>query len=142
MTGKRKRKRPAPAHGAAADQQIALNKEENAPIVKSALLLQFYPQVLTLRQYLLSKLPANSKVRTKKIRKIGKNPSPDRELEDSTFSTFLDQTLVGVPQGVDTPQDERWKQWNAFSQKTEDSESTLANLSGLGIFSQSEVSDH
>ena len=137
MAGKRKRKRSGTgAEGGQKRQKIALEREESNPIIKSALLVQFYPQVLTLRQYLLSKLPANSKVRTKKIRNMGKRSSLDREVEDGKFSDFLDQTLVGVSKGTDS---ERWKQWNTFSQRGEESASTLANLSGMGRFCQSEV---
>lgn len=140
MAGKRKRKSHGNRGGGCQKRQkIALNTEGNGPVVKSALLVQFYPQVLTLRQYLLSRLPANSKVRKKKIRNVGKNSSPNHTEEDERFCSFLDQTLVGVTKRTEVLQDERWKQWNTFSQRADESASTLANLTGVGTFSQSEV---
>lgn len=142
MAGKRKRKRSGNVdEGDQKRQKIALDSQGNDPVIKSAVLRQFYPQVLSLRQYLLSKLPANSKVRMKKIRNVGKKPSLGREVEDKSFSDFLDHTLVGITKETDGPHNERWKQWTTFSQRAEESASTLVDLSGLGAFSQCEVGD-
>lgn len=138
MPGTRKRKsRAGNGDGAASDQKrckIALPGSARENIIKSALLAQFYPKVLTLREYLLHKLPQHSKVRKRKIRNVGKGDSVDGE-----FATFLDQTLVGIRQAEAPSSDERLKSWNAFSQRNDESISTLANLTGVGRFSQSEV---
>lgn len=111
-------------------------------LVKQALLSQYYPKVLTLREYLLSKLPASSKIRRKKIsavkRRIRCDRGDDTELDDPCLAEYLDQTLVGV-QEEESPKDERWKQWTCFSQRADNSESTVRSSDGDGDCSQSEV---
>jgi telomerase reverse transcriptase len=111
-------------------------------LVKQALLSQYYPKVLTLRDYLLSKLPASSKVRRKKIsaakQRIRSDRVDDTELDDSCLAKYLDRTLVGV-QEEESPKDERWKQWTYFSQHADNSESTIRSGDGDGDCSQSEV---
>ena len=141
MAGKRKRR----VHGTEGGQKRqrvtgALNGKD--PAVKQAVLSQYYPQVVSLREYLISKLPASSKIRRKKILSVGRRPqsqSGDAE-SDRKLSEFLDQTLIGVPKDIDVSQDERWRQRTTFSQTADDSVSTLANPSGTGVFSQTEVS--
>ncbi|PVH78811.1 hypothetical protein DL98DRAFT_236130 [Cadophora sp. DSE1049] len=134
MTGKRKRKRSGQVIGDQKRQKLSSNSD---PVVKDALLTRYYPQVLSLREYLLSKLPNASKVRRKKILSIGKKPDEKTEQE---LARFLDQTLVGVSRSKEVSQDERWKQWTSFSQKADDSVS-FANLSGVGTYSQTEIVD-
>jgi telomerase reverse transcriptase len=111
-------------------------------LVKQALLSQYYPEVLTLRKYLLSKLPASSKVRRKKISAVKRRIRCDRvdetELDDSNLAEYLDQTLVGV-QEEESPKDERWKQWTYFSQRADNSESTVRGGDGDEDCFQSEV---
>jgi telomerase reverse transcriptase len=136
MAGKRKRSRPN--HRLAGNQkhqQISDPSNSKGSVVKEALLAQFYPQVLSLREFLISKLPPSSKVRRKKILSVGKRP--DSEV-DQKLCKHLDQTLVGVSKHKGVSQEERWQQWTTFSQKADDSIS-FANLTGVGIFSQSEV---
>jgi telomerase reverse transcriptase len=136
MVGKRKRPRPNHrVHGAQKRQKISERSNSQDLVVKEAVLAQFYPQVLSLRDFLISKLPANSKVRRKKILSVGKKPDSEA---DQKLSKHLDQTLVGVSKQVVISQQERWHQWATFSQKADDSVS-FANLTGAGMFSQSEV---
>ena len=139
MAGKRKRSRTD--HHIDSDregQKIADHPKSRDSVVKDALLAQFYPQVISLREFLISKLPPSSKIRRKKIRSVGKKA--DSEI-DQKLSKFLDQTLVGVSKHKEVSQEERWQQWTTFSQKADDSVS-FANQSGVGIFSQSEVGSY
>lgn len=133
MAGKRKRKRPGQVEGDQKRQKVSSN---SGLVVKDSLLAKFYPQVLSLREYLLSKLPKTSKVRRKKIISVGKKI--DGKKTEQELAKFLDQTLVGVSKFKDLSQDERWKQWTTFSQRPDDSVS-FANLSGVGTYSQTEV---
>lgn len=140
MAGKRKRRRSGRGdrgdQGDSKRQRIsgALNSKD--PIVKQAVLAQYYPRVLSLRQYLLSKLPSASKIRKKKILSVGRSPRPDGK-DETVFSNFLDQTLVGVIEQKEVSSEERIQQWTSFSQRADTSD--FANLSGVSIFSQSEV---
>jgi telomerase reverse transcriptase len=139
MAGKRKRTRP----GIESDQKrqrISSNPNGKDPVVKQALLAQYYPQVCSLREYLLFKLPATSRIRRKKILNLGRKQSLDNGKDCSAFSDFLDCTLVGVLKCNDASSEERIQQWTSFSQRANTSDSTFANMSGAGNFSQSEVS--
>jgi hypothetical protein len=136
MAGKRKRSRPSHRMGGDPKRQkVSESPIGKDPVVKEALLAQFYPQVLSLREFLISKLPPSSKVRRKKILFVGKKPDSEA---DQKLSKVLDQTLVGVSKHKGVSQEERWQQWTTFSQKADDSVS-FANATGVGIFSQSEV---
>ena len=136
MAGKRKRSRPSHrVEGDQKRQKISETSSSKDAIVKEALLAQFYPQVLSLRDFLISKLPPSSKVRRKKILSVGKKPDSEA---DQKLSKVLDQTLVGVSKHKEVSQEERRQQWTTFSQKADDSVS-FANATGVGIFSQSEV---
>jgi telomerase reverse transcriptase len=112
-------------------------------LVKKSLLSQYYLEVLTLREYLLSKLPASSKVRRKKIVSV---TAPEHgaavdepEHDGLSLARYLDQTLVGVSEGIDVPKDERWKQWTSFSQRADNTEVTVRSGNGDGEYCQSEV---
>ncbi|KUJ22915.1 uncharacterized protein LY89DRAFT_313971 [Mollisia scopiformis] len=138
MAGKRKRKRTGHADEGEKRQKVAGGFNGNDPIVKHALLHQYYPEVTSLREYLLARLPLASKIRRRKILSLGRKPE-DKET-DQNISRFLDRTLVGVYQNGDFSQDERWRQWTTFSQKPDESTS-FANLSTAGVYSQSEIID-
>jgi telomerase reverse transcriptase len=135
MASKRKRSRPNHIGGGQKRQKISDTSKSKESVVKEALLAQFYPQVLSLREYLLSKLRPSSKVRRRKILSFGKKADSET---DQKLSNFLDQTLIGVTKHNGVSQEERWQQWTTFSQKADDSTS-FANSSGAGLFSQSEV---
>lgn len=140
MAGKRKRKRSA--HGKAGGdekrQKKALGPQATDPVVKHALLAKYYPQVVTLREYLVSRLPPSSKIRRKKILSLGHRQRPGNRETDQQLACFLDQTLVGVSRFKEAGPEERLNEWAAFSQKPDESVS-WANLSLLGAFSQTEV---
>lgn len=68
---------------------------------------------------------------------VGRNAAPSDGVEGE-LARFLDQTLIGESVCLDVSRKERWSQWGAFSQRGEE-DSTLVNLSGPGVFSQSEV---
>ncbi|KAK0126716.1 hypothetical protein ONS95_008298 [Cadophora gregata] len=135
MTDRRKRKRSGQAIGDQKRQKISQN---SLPVVKDALLTKYYPQVLSLREYLLSKLPVSSRVRRRKILSLGRKEDSNKTEQELT--RCLDQTLVGVSRFKEVSQDDRWKQWTTFSQKPDDSVS-FANTSGVGTYSQSEIVD-
>ena len=108
--------------------------------VQLNLLRQCYPQVCTLRQYCLSRLPASSRLRRKKIAALGQNSEP-RNVEVN-LSGLLDTTLVcsakQEEQQLETSHI-RWQQWLSFSQKGDESYVTLAGGPEASVFCQSEV---
>lgn len=108
--------------------------------MKHALLAQYYPRVLSLREYLLSKLPPTSKIRRKKILTVGCSLGGETRERDQALADALDKTLVGISKQGELSREERWQQWTSFSQKADTSVSTLANISGIGLFSQPDVS--
>lgn len=70
-------------------------------IVKDSLLFQYYRKVLTLREFLLWRLPSSSKVRRKRIASVGCHGQPSKHAAegdsgDATLALHLDGTLVGV----------------------------------------------
>ena len=140
MAGKRKRTRSGQgSQGDNKRQRISgLSSSSKNSVIKQAVLVQYYPQVLSLREYLLSKLPSTSKIRRKKTVSVGRKPRPDGK-DDTKFANLLDSTLVGVGKYKDASAEERLQQWNSFSQRIGNDDSNFANLSGVGIFSQSEV---
>jgi telomerase reverse transcriptase len=138
MTGKRKRKRATQANEGDQKRQKIIGGNNKDPLIKHALLLQYYPKVSSLREYLLSSLPSTSKIRRRKISSVGckaEDKKSDREL-----SQFLDHTLIGVCQKGEFSRDEKKKQLTSFSQKPDESTS-FANVSTAGVYSQSEVCD-
>lgn len=140
MTGKRKRAHRGAQHNDAEAQQPS----EDMP-VKYALLALYYPEVVTLREYLLSKLPATSKVRRRRIVSIGRehqNPSPQHRNDDLDLAVALDQTLIGVSElkKQEKVALERHQIWTSFSQRRSQEGSRVGDISVLGSsVSQSEV---
>ncbi|KAI0898209.1 hypothetical protein F4806DRAFT_350439 [Annulohypoxylon nitens] len=95
-----------------------------------AVLNQFYPQVLTLRDYVLSKLPATSRLRRKKVAAVGttKKPSDSTPSDvERSLGTLLDSTLIGIPGGLKSPEDHILLGWKNFSQRGDESYVTLSN---------------
>ncbi|KAJ8070628.1 hypothetical protein OCU04_000999 [Sclerotinia nivalis] len=125
-----------------------LNKD---PPVKQALLNKYYPNVLCLRDYLLSKLPVSSKVRRKKLLSVGRKASAniqyqdgnddEDEDEDRVLGDFLDGTLIGVSSNNGLSQEDRVKEWVSFSQRGDVSVSTIVNSNCTDVYSQSEIVD-
>jgi len=111
-------------------------------IVKHALLAQYYPETRTLRQYALSKLPASSRIRRRKIASVGlaKSPADKAPTEDElALGALLDSTLVARRHPAAASDDHRWEQWVSFSQKGDESYVTLSDGLKGSIFSQAEV---
>ncbi|CAD6447834.1 90dde13d-292a-4651-93b4-1c553ad6b48e [Sclerotinia trifoliorum] len=119
------------------------------PPVKQALLNKYYPNVLCLRDYLLSKLPVSSKVRRKKLLSVGRKASAniqyqdgdDGEDEDRVLGDFLDGTLIGVSSNNGLSQEDRLKEWVSFSQRGDVSVSNIADSNCTNVYSQSEIVD-
>ncbi|MCJ1247012.1 hypothetical protein MMC30_004223 [Trapelia coarctata] len=113
-------------------------------------LCRYYPNVQTLRQYLLSKLPHSSKTRRRKIASLSCEPKGGRlelrsagdehsdESDDSQLATLLDSTLVGVGEVTASESICRTKDFEFFSQQLS---STVANSLGEGSVSQPEIVD-
>ena len=146
MAGKRKRTRNGKGIGIGIGgdqkrQRIAGNTNGKDPVVRQALLAQYYRRVFSLREYLLSRLPATSKIRRKKILKLGRDQNLGDGEDQSALAQFLDGTLIGVLKDDEVSEEERVRQWTSFSQRVDTSNSTFANPSGAGLFSQSEVSN-
>lgn len=155
MAGKkRKRNRAVTSTGLANPNNLKRQKlsedfPSKDPPVKQALLSKYYPNVLCLRDYLLSKLPLSSKVRKKKLLSVGRKTSAnpqsrggeedEDEDEDLVLGKFLDGTLIGVSSNDGLSQEDRSKEWSSFSQRGDDSMSTIANSSSTELYSQSEV---
>jgi len=111
-------------------------------IVSHPLLSQLYPHVQTLRDYVLSKLPASSRLRRKKIASVGLSSEasgkPVTETEQNV-ARLLDTTVVASLTQSEAPVDDRWEKWNSFSQKGDESYVTLSDgFTGVS-FSQTEV---
>lgn len=113
--------------------------------MKHALLAQYYPAVLTLRQYLLDNLPASSRLRRRKIAAVGSDPSTDQRPDGiaAQLATLLDTTLVGLhvlPKHLAKSQSEsRLQQWIDYSQR-DDSHVTLSGSGDASaLHFQSEV---
>lgn len=112
--------------------------------VKHALLAQYYPTILTLRQYLLDNLPPLSRLRRRKIATFGSEPF----IEDgpngvrAQLAGLLDTALVGLgvpPKQVAKAQYEsRLQQWINYSQR-DDSHVTLSSGDASAVHYQSEV---
>ena len=112
--------------------------------VKHALVAQYFPRTATLRAYVLSKLPAGSRMRRKKIASVGRAPqSSENPLADAerALGRLLDTTLIGLHEQVSiSGTDRRWEHWVEFSQKGDESYVTLSEGSGSPMYSQAEVS--
>ena len=147
MAAKRKRHR-AKADVDEANKRSTISHCSNAPVnvVRQSLLSQFYPEVSTLREYLLSKLPDSSRIRRKKVVGAGRrnlkqehgNIEKTIDEADDRLGLFLDSTLVGVP--PHNPQSgHRATRWRSFTSRVDASELELTGTPlGLGHM-QSEV---
>ncbi|KAK4128774.1 hypothetical protein N657DRAFT_629813 [Parathielavia appendiculata] len=113
-------------------------------VVKHGLLAQYYPEIQTLRQYALSKLPPSSRIRRRRIASLGLGPpSPERPCteEEAALGELLDSTIVTRRQQAEANHDHRWEQWAGFSQKGDESYVTLSDGLKGSIYSQSEIVD-
>jgi hypothetical protein len=116
--------------------------------VKGNLLQTCYPYVKTLKEYLLSRLPSSSRLRRRKITKLGSGEGCS-EIE-ARVAKVLDTTLVCTREKFDNVvSDTRWKQWLSFSQRADESYVTISDareaassLSEVSHASISLISNH
>lgn len=109
------------------------------PDVDQPVLQRLYPEVFTLRHYVLSRLPGSSKNRRRKISQLGQ---PNSEGVDGELAQLLDSTLIGVsPKAASATRDEihkaREKDVLTFSQQIQDC--ATGSTFTPGYFLQSEV---
>lgn len=148
---KKRERRPDQEHEGPTRQRRRLSNhhQQSAEAVKHDLLAQYYPKILTLRQYLLDHLPTSSKLRRRKIEALGTNVSAadeaERDNEDSVrvqLAKLLDTTLVGLhacpEEVVKARLKSRLQQWIEYSQK-DDSRVAISNGEASAIHCQSEV---
>lgn len=153
MAGKRKRHRPHKLDEGSR-KRVCDDTNKPTPIAASHPTLSlYYPQILTLRNYVLSRLPASSKSRRRKVASIETQvsarstvvdcvrPSQGSDYDDETnLAKLLDRTLVCLtPHGSRLAWKTREKDFQAFSQKHDGAdESSLLE----GNTPQSEVNYH
>jgi telomerase reverse transcriptase len=146
MPRKRSRSQgPGRGHDGSAYPPAKHLKRENAAhptIAGHALLAQHYAEIGTLRQYVVSKLPASSRLRRKKIALVGQRTSSEKALteEELALKELLDTTIVASREHAGDPKDYRWQHWVSFSQKGDESYVTLSDGLQGSLYSQSEVS--
>lgn len=98
----------------------------------------YYPQVLTLRQYLLQQIPVSSKSRRRRIASVRADGSDAETEGDHGLANLLDRTLVGVSkESPPTSTPENRRELARFSQ----SQSRSVEDSNVGpVCAQTEVS--
>lgn len=128
MAGKRKRQRPHKSDRTP-HKRCKTGEDAAASVgVTHPTLSLYYPQTLTLRDYVLSKLPATSKTRKRKISALGKRvrngkPHTSDETQDDAGADLvklLDRTLVCRRHGQSTAvANTRGQDFRVFSQRNE-----------------------
>lgn len=126
-------------------------------VVKHALLAQYYPTILTLRQYVLYSLPASSKIRRKKVSAVGipdqaaaegapagvQQSKKDHDYTRASLARLLDTTLVGThgqPSAFgEDKSDGRLQRWIDYSRRGDDSHVTLSGDVASAVYCQTEV---
>ncbi|PNH76610.1 hypothetical protein VD0001_g907 [Verticillium dahliae] len=115
--------------------------------VKHALLRQYYPEIVSLRHYLISKLPSASRLRRKKIASIGsEEPRSSADFRgdlERQLCHLLDTTVVGLQHSQLPAADDnvRREEWTKFSQRGDESYVTLSGGLSDALFSQAEIVD-
>jgi hypothetical protein len=153
MVGKGKRKRSS---GELCDHDLKKRRKGSiettehtlrAPdAVNHPVLAQCYPRLQTLRQYVLGRLPATSRIRRKKIRALGSSPAGGEAsvtAQDQALGTLLDSTIVGLPQEdeAEASLEALWADRISASQNGDESYVTLRDGAGRGqSWSQADVS--
>jgi telomerase reverse transcriptase len=108
----------------------------------------YYPQVVTLRQYLLQQIPITSKSRRRRIASIRSDALTERQGDGSSaerqvqgLASVLDTTLVGVLKETSpTVTQERRRDFAAYSQTQSQCRSELTSTDTGPPCPQSEVS--
>ncbi|KAI0409745.1 hypothetical protein F4802DRAFT_161281 [Xylaria palmicola] len=155
MARPRKRKRPASADAVPAqdypvkkktkkkhhdnkeqdDSQSWVNSQTRHPVLS-----QYYPQVQSLRDYVLNKLPSSSRIRRRKVSAVGiANGSSNMPLNqvEQSLGALLDTTLVGLSKSTTGEESNRMDGWRNFSQRGDESNVTLSN--GVAGFVESQA---
>jgi telomerase reverse transcriptase len=143
-----KRKRASCASGGSrkkarrADPAAAAPSGPDHPVLR-----RLYPQVHTLRQHLLSRLPKSSKGRRRRISQLGlTTPAQDDSASthdiDVQVGQLLDSALVGCfpdaqPKNIEYEAKERDREFEHFTQQR--SQSVSGGTFKSGYFRQSEV---
>ena len=110
--------------------------------VSHPLLSRLYPHIQTLRDYILSRLPASSRLRRKKISSVGlQSETSGKAVTEAELGVarLLDCTVVAYSSLPETQTDDRWQQLTTFSQKGDESYVTLSDGYAGASFSQTEV---
>lgn len=151
MASNTKRKRCGSVRQAGAQQprckKARTGESQEAPppasLARHAVISQYYPSVLSLRQYMLAELPSSSRIRRKKITTAGRaSQSSGGGVSGigESLGRLLDTTLVGLPEQTKSHAGDLWDQWTSFSQRGDESTVTLSDGLAGAAFSQSEVS--
>ena len=144
---KRKRKADVGITQAKRPKHASTGQCVNATLesVEHPVLCRLYPQLLTLRQYLRSQLPASSKKRRRRISQFGLTKHVcDSELtrrDDAELCHLLDSTLIGLSPKTYKPnghEDSRARDIENFSQQLP--EPTVSSNFNAVYFLQPEVS--
>lgn len=113
MSRKRKRKRPDKIQ----THPSKIHTKGDSSVILKDLIANYYPHVLSLREYILSKLSPKSK--SKRLKTWSAEIKKDDE-DETRMASFLDHTWIGVDRYT-VPQEEKWKLWNAFCHISNDS---------------------
>ncbi|KAK9770635.1 putative Telomerase reverse transcriptase [Seiridium cardinale] len=150
MPPSRKRKRDLSDGAALSDQPFRKRPHYSPqpipvefPGVQHEVLSQYFSEVVTLRTYVLSELPATSRIRRKKIASIGVQKPEIIEISavEQSVGILLDTVLVGLTEQPKRASDDRWEQWASFTQKGDESYVTLSDGLAGAAHSQSEIVD-
>ncbi|CAG7919919.1 unnamed protein product [Penicillium olsonii] len=138
----KKRKRPGKDRGPTSSSHLGVTTgtrrfRTSAPISSTShpVISLYYANVLSLRDYLLQRLPRTSKSRRRRIRTLA---SPCEQAEPSALAQLLDSTLVGVRKDAPEINSGHQKEFQSFSQSQ--SRSLVSSDTGLTSL-QSEVVD-
>lgn len=118
-----------------------MKRTRTNPDLDHPILHYLYPQVLSLRHYLLSRLPVASKTRRRKISQLGLLLSNATELPrvDFELGQLLDSTQVGLPaKALATDRDEA-RDVDIVSFSQQQLNSTAGATFKPGYFQQGEV---
>ncbi|KAI1132094.1 hypothetical protein F5Y10DRAFT_17018 [Nemania abortiva] len=151
MTRPRKRKRRDSADDITTDNRSYTKKKKKkddshlvGSRVQHAVLSHYYPQVQSLRDYVIAQLPSSSRVRRRKISTVGVvSKSPNSPLSDveRSLGALLDTTLIGIPKTTTVEGSARIDGWKTFSQRGDESYVTLSNGVTGFVESQALVSE-
>ncbi|PHH87077.1 hypothetical protein CDD83_9338 [Cordyceps sp. RAO-2017] len=130
-----KRKRKAQA---AADERRPVPTPHLAPVRRDLLQL-YYPRVQTLRDHVVCKLPATSRLRRKKIVELGVRP--DCSEAEKKLAHALDGTLVCSSDCLPDHDAGIYQQFLSFSQRGDDSYVSLSDGLSASIEAQCEIVD-